>query len=193
VRRAISTCFGAEVDRIEGAGDYGIRLDVETPAEVGPDRIANAVGAFYEYGGPCIVVDLGTATTFDVITAEGEYTGGAIAPGIAAGAVDLRMRARMLPAVEVRRPGRVVGKTTVGCMQSGIFFGAAGQVEGIVRRIWDETGLECRVIITGGHGDLISGELGFDARYDPYLTLKGIAYAIDGSLRTGAGHARAGE
>jgi type III pantothenate kinase len=93
----------------------------------------------------------------------------------------------MLPAVEARRPARVIGKTTIACMQSGIFFGALGEVEGIVKRIWREEGGECRVILTGGQAVLIKDDLSFDSTYDPHLTLKGIAYAVDAGLRGEAG------
>ena len=145
--------------------------------------MANAVGAFYQYGGPCIVVDAGTATTYDYVSADGEYCGGVIAPGIRCGARDLWTRARMLPAVEIRKPTRVIGRTTVDCMQSGIFYGSVSQVDGIVRRMWDELGEECSVVVTGGQAETIRAALGFESVYDPHLTLRGVAYAIDPRLR----------
>ncbi len=180
---ALATVLGVEVDRIDGEGDWGIRISTDNPAEVGGDRVANAIGAYYQYGGPCIVVDAGTATTYDYISAAGDYCGGVIAPGILCGARDLWKRTRMLPAVEIRKPARVIGTTTVDCMQSGIFFGSLSQVEGVVRRMWEELGEECAVVVTGGQSGMIQDALALESVYDPHLTLKGIAYAVDRSLR----------
>ena len=175
--------LGIRVEILSGSGDYGIKVLTDNPAEVGADRIANAVGAFYQYGGPAIVVDMGTATTFDLISREGEYRGGVIAPGMMAGARDLWKRARMLPAVEITQPVKIVGTTTVQCMQSGIFYGNVGQIEGIVKRMWDEIGDRYPVIMTGGWAGLIWKQLSFETTFDLNLTLKGIAYAIDSMLR----------
>lgn len=184
VAEALRVNLGIRAKVMDGTGDWGIKVRTDNPAEVGADRIANAVGAFYEYGGPAIVVDIGTATTYDCISARGEYLGGVIAPGMLAGAKDLWHKARMLPAVEIKRPPKVIGTTTVGCMQSGILYGNAGQVEGVVRRIWKEMGGRCQVILTGGWAGHISKHLGFSNVFDPSLTLKGIAYGIDRSLRS---------
>jgi type III pantothenate kinase len=181
--RAVSAEFGVGAALVDGLSDCGVRILTDNPQEVGGDRIANAVGAFYGGGGPAIVVDMGTATTYDYVTGKGEYRGGVIAPGMNAGARDLSKRARMLPAVEIRRPPKLVGTSTVGCMQAGIYYGAVGQVEGIVRRMWSEIGGECRVIMTGGQAGLIWKDLNFEVTYDPHLTLKGVAYAVDPSLR----------
>jgi type III pantothenate kinase len=186
VADAFRADLGIPVKVFDGAGDWGIRIRTDNPAEVGADRIANAVAAFYEYGGPAIVVDIGTATTYDCISARGEYLGGVIAPGMLAGAKDLWRKARMLPAVEIKQPPKVIGTTTVGCMQSGILYGNVGQVEGVVRRIWKEMGGQCRVILTGGWGGSISAHLGFSNVFDPSLTLKGIAYGIEPGLRRGS-------
>jgi type III pantothenate kinase len=184
VAEALRVKLGIGAKVLDGTGDWGIKVRTDNPAEVGADRIANAVAAFYEYGGPAIVVDIGTATTYDCISARGEYLGGVIAPGMLAGAKDLWHKARMLPAVEIKRPPKVIGTTTVGCMQSGILYGNVGQVEGVVRRIWKELGGQCRVILTGGWGGSISEHLGFVHVFDSGLTLKGIAYGIDSSLRS---------
>jgi type III pantothenate kinase len=185
--RAIAEAFrdglGVPVTVMGASADCGIRVETDNPAEVGADRIANAVGAYYEYGGPAIVVDIGTATTFDVVSAKGEYRGGVIAPGMLAGAKDLWTKARMLPAVEIRKPDKIVGTTTVQCMESGIFYGAVGQIEGIVKRMWSELGGECKILMTGGYSGLVCDSLGLEAVFDPDLTLKGIAYAMDPGLR----------
>jgi type III pantothenate kinase len=183
----ISRGLNLEVRNVDGAATCGIRILTDSPGEVGADRISNAAGAFYEYGGPAIVVDMGTATTFDFISREGEYRGGIIAPGIITGARELWQRARMLPAVELRRPSKLIGTTTIGCMQSGIFYGSISQVEGIVERMWEDLGEACTVIVTGGQAELICAGLRFEAKSDPYLTLKGIAYVVDPSLRSGRG------
>jgi len=180
---AVAEVLGVEVAKIDGGGDWGVSVNTDNPSEVGGDRVANAVGAYYRYGGPCIVVDAGTATTYDYVSAGGEYCGGVIAPGIRCGARDLWTRTRMLPAVEIRKPGRVIGTNTVDCMQSGIFFGTVSQVEGVVRRMWAELGSECPVILTGGQAGMFHADLAFDSVYDPHLTLKGIAFAVDPSLR----------
>jgi type III pantothenate kinase len=180
---AVASLLRVEASIIDGMSDCGVEVATANPAEVGGDRIANAVGAFYEYGAPAVVVDAGTAMTFDYIAPEGRYLGGVIAPGILAGARDLWEKARMLPSVEIRRPAHVIGDTTIACMQAGIYFGSLGEVEGIVRRMWEEIGSECSVILTGGQAELLKDDLGFETVYDPYLTLKGIAYAVDPGLR----------
>lgn len=136
---AVAAVLGVEVPKIDGEGDWGISVNTDNPSEVGGDRVANAIGAYYQYGGPCIVVDAGTATTYDYVSPDGEYCGGVIAPGIRCGARDLWTRTRMLPAVEIRKPGKVIGRNTVDCMQSGIFYGSVSQVEGVVRRMWAES------------------------------------------------------
>jgi type III pantothenate kinase len=182
IAEAFASGLGMAAEILEAGKPYGIRVLTENPEEVGADRIANAVGAYYEYGGPAVLVDTGTATTFDVISADGEYRGGVIAPGMFSGARDLWKRARMLPAVEIKEPPKVIGTTTIRAMQSGIFFGTIGQVEGIVRRIWAETG-QSKVIMTGGYSALIWNRLSFETVFDLNLTLKGIAYAFDPGLR----------
>jgi len=180
---AVASTFDFEAKIVDGTSDCGVVVEVDDPGGVGGDRIANAAGAYYEYGGPAIVVDAGTAMTFDYVTGDGKYAGGVIAPGILAGARDLWEKARMLPEVEIKEPAEVIGATTITCMQSGIFFGALAQVEGIVRRMWAEVGEECRIVLTGGQAAFIRNDLPFEVTYDPHLTLKGIAYAVDPGLR----------
>ena len=128
----------------------GMRIAMKNPTEVGADRIVNAVAAYETYGGPCIVVDYGTATTFDVISAEGDYLGGAIAPGIEVSLEALTTRAAKLVKVELVEPEHAIGKSTIEALQSGAVYGFAGQIEGIVHAIWKELGVECRVVATGG-------------------------------------------
>jgi len=152
----------------------GMRIAMKNPSEVGADRIVNAVAAFEAYGGPCIVADYGTATTFDVVSAEGDYLGGAIAPGIEVSLEALTTRAAQLVKVELVEPGHAIGKSTVEALQSGAVYGFAGEIEGIVHAIWDELGGKCRVVATGGLAELIARHTDVISVVDPHLTLRGI-------------------
>jgi len=185
IATALWKLFGVEVELIDGTGDFGLKIMTDDPRQVGGDRIANAVGAYYCYGAPSIVVDLGTATTFDYVTHAAEYKGGVIAPGLMAGSRDLWRHARMLPQVAIRRPQRVIGTNTIECMQSGIFFGAVGMIEGIIKRMWDELGSKTKVILTGGYAPIVHSGLTIESSIDIDLTIKGIALALDPSLRKG--------
>lgn len=152
----------------------GMDIRYDNPREVGADRIVNAVGAYETYGGPLIVVDFGTATTFDAISARGEYLGGAIAPGIGISTEALFQRAAKLPRIELVRPKNVIGKNTVASMQAGIIYGFVGQVDELVRRIRKELGEEAFVVATGGLAPLIAGESATIQKVDPFLTLEGL-------------------
>ena len=157
--------------------DIGIGVLVDRPEEVGADRLVNAVATYREYGGPKIIVDFGTATTFDVIDEDGNYLGGAIAPGVNLSLEALHRASAQLPRVAIGRPERVVGKTTVQAMRSGIFWGYIGMVEGTVERIRQELGKPVGVISTGGLAPLFSECSAVLEHSDPHLTLKGL-YAI---------------
>lgn len=152
----------------------GMRIAMKNPAEVGADRIVNAVAAYEKYGGPCIVADYGTATTFDVVSAEGDYLGGAIAPGIEVSLEALTTRAAKLIKVELVEPEHAIGKTTIEALQAGAVYGFAGEIEGIVHAIWEELGVKARVVATGGLADMIARHTGVIDEVDPYLTLCGI-------------------
>jgi type III pantothenate kinase len=152
----------------------GLNLRYENPREVGADRIANAVAAIAIYGSPVIVVDFGTATTFDCIDAGSNYLGGAIVPGIGISTEALYQRASKLPNIELEKPRRVIGRNTIHAMQSGIIYGYAGQVDGIVKRIRSELGEEARVIATGGLAALIADETETVSEVNPLLTLEGL-------------------
>lgn len=152
----------------------GINIKYENPKEVGPDRIANAVAAYAKYGGPVIVVDFGTATTFDAISKEGDYLGGAIAPGILTATDALFERAARLPRIELVKPSSAIGKTTVQSMQSGIIFGFAGQADAMVERIAREMGGDPYVVATGGLAQLVASESRTIRSVDPFLTLEGL-------------------
>jgi len=152
----------------------GMPILYEPPGDVGADRIVNGVAAFAAWGGPVIVVDFGTATTFDVITRRGEYAGGVICPGIGISADALFQRAARLPRVDVRHPGKVVGRSTVTSMQSGLYFGYAAMCEGLVAMIRAEIGEPARVVATGGLAETLASDIPSIEAVDPVLTLTGL-------------------
>ncbi|AFZ89118.1 type III pantothenate kinase [Bacillus velezensis] len=152
----------------------GLNIKYDNPKEVGADRIVNAVAAIQQYGGPLIVVDFGTATTYCYIDENKQYMGGAIAPGITISTEALYSRAAKLPRIEIARPDNIIGKNTVSAMQSGILFGYVGQVEGIVKRMKWQASQEPKVIATGGLASLIANESDCIDIVDPFLTLKGL-------------------
>ena len=152
----------------------GIPVRYDDPREVGPDRIANAVGARERYGAPCIVVDFGTTTNFDVVSPEGEYVGGVIAPGIEVSMQALSARAARLFTVDFVEPPTVIAKNTAASLQSGLVYGFAGQVDGIVEAIRGELGVEAATVATGGLADLIVPHARTLERVDPFLTLEGL-------------------
>ncbi|MBO9335209.1 MAG: type III pantothenate kinase [Roseiflexus sp.] len=173
-RTLCRTYFHVEPLMVSAATPTGLRYNVDTPAELGADRIANSLAAFRRYGGPVIVLAFGTATTFDVITADGEYIGGAIAPGIGISADALFRLAAKLYQVELVRPPSVIGKNTIHHMQSGVILGYAGLVEGLVHRMQTELGTSCPVVATGGLAELIAAETEAITIVEPYLTLEGL-------------------
>lgn len=153
----------------------GMPIIYDNPREVGADRIVNAVAGYHKYGGPLVIVDFGTATTFCAISKHGEYLGGAIAPGIGISTEALFQRASKLPRVELIRPKKVIAKNTVAGMQSGVYYGFVGQVDGIVRLMKQELGAgETRVIATGGLAKFISEDSQEVQNVDPFLTLEGL-------------------
>jgi type III pantothenate kinase len=152
----------------------GIPIRYDDPREVGPDRIVNSVAAKERYGAPVIVVDFGTSTNFDVVSPAGEYVGGVIAPGIEISMDALFARAARLVKVDYVAPASVIGKTTVGGLQSGLVYGFAGQVDGIVERIRGELGAEARAVATGGLAELVTPHSRTIERVDPFLTLDGL-------------------
>jgi type III pantothenate kinase len=155
--------------------DIGIAVKVDAPDEVGADRLVNAASAHARYGGPLIIIDFGTATTFDVVDADGAYAGGVIAPGINLSLDALHQAAAKLPRIAVERPDRVIGKRTIPAMRSGIFWGYVGLIEGVVARIRDEYGAPMRVIATGGLAPLFADATAAIEQLDPDLTLRGLA------------------
>jgi type III pantothenate kinase len=159
---------------VEPGVKTGIPMRHDAPHQVGPDRIVNAVAAKSRYGAPCIVVDFGTSTNFDVVSAAGEYVGGVLAPGIEVSMEALFARAARLTKVDFAEPPAAIGKTTEQALQAGLVYGFAGQVDGIVRRIRGELGDSARVVATGGLADLISPHSESIELVDPHLTLEGL-------------------
>ena len=160
---------------VVGAGvKTGVRIRMDNPREVGADRIVNAAAAHHLYRGPVIIVDLGTATTFDTVSREGDYLGGAIATGIGTAAEALFTKTTALPRVELVHPERAIGTSTIAAMQSGVVFGYVGLVEGIVARIQQELGEKARVVATGGYAGLIAKETAVIDEVNPDLTLVGL-------------------
>ena len=170
--------FGRTPLNVEPAVNSGMPILYDNPADVGADRVVNGIAAYEGYGRtpprPVIVVDFGTATTFDAISAKGEYLGGVICPGPQISADALFQRAARLPRIEVRKPDRVIGRTTVGSMQSGLFWGYVEMVEGLVRRMRDELGGNPVVVATGGLAVLVSPETPGIEHVDTDLTLRGL-------------------
>ncbi|HER26131.1 MAG TPA: type III pantothenate kinase, partial [Rhodospirillales bacterium] len=161
----------------EAGVDLGLRVLMDQPGEVGADRLVNAVAAHARYGGPLVVVDFGTATTFDVVDGDGAYCGGIIAPGVNLSLEALHMAAAKLPRVAIGKPHHVIGKGTIEAMQSGIYWGYVGLIEGLIARIIDEFGSPMKVIATGGLASLFAQSTGSIESADADLTLRGL-YAI---------------
>ncbi len=159
---------------VEAGIKTGVNILMDNPREVGADRVVNAVAGHHLYGGPLIVIDLGTATTFDVVSERGDYLGGAIAPGIRVATEALFEHTAKLPRVELVRPKHVIGRDTVSAMQSGFIFGYVGLVEGLVARIQQELGKKTKVIATGGYAELLAKETKVIEIVDPTLTLTGL-------------------
>jgi type III pantothenate kinase len=172
---------------VEPGVKTGVPVLTDNPKEVGADRVINSLAGMHLYGGPCIVVDFGTATTFDAVTARGEYAGGAIAPGIEISVDALGARGAQLRKIELTRPRSVIGKNTVEAMQSGILYGFAGQVDGVVTRMAAELAddpEEVTVIATGGLAPLVLGEASVIDVHEPWLTLIGLRLVYERNVST---------
>ena len=177
-RAMVERFFGVRALTIEPGVETGMPILYDNPAEVGADRIVNGIAAYERWGRasqrPVIVVDFGTATTLDAVTATGEYLGGAICPGVQISADALFQRAAKLPRIDVRKPATAIGRTTVGAMEAGLFFGYVGMVEGLVRRMDTELGGDVVCVATGGLADVIASETTLIHHVDADLTLQGL-------------------
>lgn len=179
LRRFCRDWFETEPLIVRAALDWGFQIKVDQPQEVGADRLVNALAAHRRYGGPLIVIDFGTATTFDVVDATGAYVGGVIAPGINLSIEALHQAAARLPRIGIGRPQVVIGRSTVPAMQSGLYWGYVGLIEGIVSRIKGEAGQAMKVVATGGLAPLFSEGTDIIERIDPDLTLDGLRLLAD--------------
>lgn len=164
----------------------GMKIKYDNPKEVGADRIVNAVAAYDRYGGPCIVVDIGTAISFDVISKNGEYLGGAISPGIGISSEALFSRTSKLPKVELEEPKKVIGKNTVEAIQSGVVYGFIGLVDNVIENILEEMNYEAKdvkIIATGGYAQLITSKSKYVEEYDYEITLQGMKLIYDKTMK----------
>lgn len=174
LRRVCETYFHIEPLFVEPGIKTGMPMLVDNPTELGADRLADCIAAYERYGGPCIVVDFGTATKFEVISAKGEYLGGAIAPGLGLSADALFSRAAKLSRVDIKRPPKVIGTNTITHLQSGLYYGYIGLVDGILERIFAELGSTPQVIATGGLARQVAEDSRYIAQIDEMLTLDGL-------------------
>ena len=174
LRQVSERYFNSKPLFIEPGVKTGMPVLYDNPAEVGADRIVNSVAAFEKHGGPCISVDFGTATTFDCVSAKGEYIGGVICPGIGISAEALFGRTARLQRVDIRKPARVIGTNTVASMQAGLYYGYLGLVDGVLELLLAEMGEQCKVVATGGLASLFGGGSKYIKSVDDFLTLEGL-------------------
>jgi type III pantothenate kinase len=174
LRKVTESCFHTRPLFVEPGVKTGLPVLIDNPSEAGADRIVNCVAAFEQFGGPTIVVDLGTATTFDVVSAKGEFVGGAIAPGIGISADALFARAARLTRVEIKRPAKIIGTSTTDNIQIGLYYGSIGLVDGILERMIAELGPGTKTVATGGLAKLIAADSKYIQHTDEMLTLNGL-------------------
>jgi type III pantothenate kinase len=166
--------FHTQATFVTPATDTGLKICYDNPGEVGADRIVNGVAAFQKYGGPCVVVDLGTAITFDAVSASGRYLGGLICPGIGIAVEALFAKTARLPLVDFREPEKLIGTNTVGSIQAGLYYGAIGTIDGILERLVEALGPDTRIVATGGQAHMITRGSRYLRDVDENLTLEGL-------------------
>jgi len=179
LREMVGRYFGFAPVVVEPGVKTGVPVLTDNPKEVGADRIVNALAAFSRYGGPCIVIDFGTATTYDVVTEKGEFLGGAIAPGVQTSNASLSRETARLPQVELQAPRSPIGRNTVDAIQSGLIFGTAAETDGMIERIRKELGGSATVVATGGLAPQIVPHCQFVDEVDPWLTLEGLRLVFE--------------
>jgi type III pantothenate kinase len=172
--RMAEVYFHTQATFVTPATDTGLKIGYDDPSEVGADRIVNSVAAFHKGGGPCVVVDLGTAITFDVVSKSGRYLGGLICPGVDLAVDALFAKTARLPLVDVREPEKLIGTNTVGSLQSGLYYGTIGMIDGILDRLLEALGPQTHVLATGGQASLISRGSKYLTEVDEDLTLEGL-------------------
>lgn len=166
--------FGAEAFFVNPANGTGLIIKIDNPTEVGADRVVNGLAGFRKYGGPCVVVDFGTAVNFDVVSAQGEYLGGVITAGIGISIAALFSKTARLPMVALRQPQKLIGTNTIACLQSGFYYGSLGMLDGILERLVGELGPDTQVVATGGQAGLLAPNSRFVQYIDEHLTLDGL-------------------
>jgi type III pantothenate kinase len=179
LRDMVQRYFGFPPVVVEPGTKTGLSIATDNPRGVGADRVVNALAAFSRYGGPCIVVDFGTATTYDVVSEKGEFLGGAIGPGVGTKNASLTRETARLPLVELHAPRTAIGKNTIEAIQSGLVYGTAAEADGIVERMRKELGGDATVIATGGLAPVIAPHCNFIDEQDPWLTLEGLRLVFD--------------
>lgn len=179
LRDMVQRYFGFPPVVVEPGTKTGLSIATDNPREVGADRVVNALAAFSRYGGPCIVVDFGTATTYDVVSEKGEFLGGAIGPGVGTKNASLTRETARLPLVELHAPRTAIGKNTIEAIQSGLVYGTAAEADGIVERMRKELGGNATVIATGGLAPVIAPHCNFIDEQDPWLTLEGLRLVFE--------------
>jgi len=185
LREAVRLAGGPDLTEARADGDLGIRFAVPHPERVGIDRLLAAAAAFAAGGGPVVVADLGTALTVDLVSGDGVFLGGAIAPGLRLCLEALHLKTSLLPRVDLSPPASVLGTTTPDSIRSGVVYGAAGMVEGLVRRVSACAGGPARTVLTGGDAAFLSSHLSFPHELDPHLVLRGMLLAHRRTLKTG--------
>jgi type III pantothenate kinase len=174
LRRRAERYFQRTPLLVDASVDTGLTIAIDNPAEVGADRIANSVAAFERFGGPCVAVDFGTAINFDVVQSDGSYVGGLLCAGVEVAAKALFSNTAKLPQIEVTRPAKLIGTSTVSALQSGLIYGSLGLLDGILERLLSELGPQTRVVGTGGQAHVICPSSKYVEEVDEHLTLKGL-------------------